>query len=149
MEKSNYLEAFKKLTEKNTDNKLFELIGDNILIEKIDEEEFKSSSGIIMATDPKQSRNNMLETKPCWVRILAVGAGYYDGDKEVPLSVKPGDVCLIPEAGARWFSVFGEYRKALSRQNTIGLTTEAEIQLRFKGESGYEEAFKILNETSE
>lgn len=144
MKPSKYLTDFLRMSKEA--KSCYEVIGDNILVEKIDDEELKSKGGIIIATPKDHVRMSMNETKPTWVRVLEVGEGYWDAEKgTIPLNSRPGDICLVPSATPQWFSVFGEYK---AEPNTIAIITESSIQLRFKGEEGYKKAFASLQNES-
>lgn len=143
MEASRYLESFRKLACKGTE--FHELIGDCILVEKIKEEEIVKKGSLYIPTSTSFSmKEGFNDNKPCWVRVLAVGQGYYDDEgKDIPLNVCVGDIILVGKLSVKWFSVFGELDKY--EAETIGLTRESEIQLRFKGEDGYKKVFETLN----
>jgi co-chaperonin GroES (HSP10) len=140
---SRYLEQFKQL--KATGNDYYELIGDVLIVEKLAEEERKTASGLVLATGSKQV-NALENTKAIFCLVLAVGKGFYDevSGKEVDLNVQPGDIILIGETSAKYFSFFGSLQNY--EPHTIGITREAEVQLRFRGAEGYEKAFKLLNQ---
>lgn len=154
MKPSLYLEKFKKLANEQSD--AFTLIGDFILVERIPDEEIKRKSGLIIPDMTKRTALNTLTgDKPNWVRVLLVGPGYYSQDTDengnitertVPLDVKPGDIALVSQVSVRYFSTF-----AIDgyEADTIGLTKESEIQLRFHGEDGYNRVFNCLNGSGE
>lgn len=140
MKPSPYPKAFEKLAECR---EAFELIGDCILVEEIEDDEFRTQGGLIIASGTKQI-NGVEADKPTFARVLWVGEGYYDDDsgKSIPLNVEPGDVILVGRHSIKRFSVFGSILYSGTR---IGLTRESEIQLRFKGEAGYDRFFGTLN----
>lgn len=135
-----YLEAFKNLP---TDS--FELIGDCLLVEEIRPEEQKTLGGIVLPTSKEIKQIDGVEAnRPTWVRVLLVGAGYYDPKDEsiVPLDVAPGDIILVGRLSVKWLSTFGPL--VSSGENQIGITRESEIQLRFKGQAGQDAVFASL-----
>jgi co-chaperonin GroES (HSP10) len=143
MEQSRYLSRFNALTEvKST----FELIGDCLLVEKIKEEDLIKKGSLYIPISSKMSaREGFNENRPSFVRVLAVGEGYYDPETKasVPLNVQAGDIILIGALSVKWFSLFGAMEGY--ETETIGLTRESEIQLRFKGEDGFKKVFETLN----
>lgn len=124
-----------------------EIIGDGLLIEEIPKEEIKSRGGIYMPTTTKIDSIDGLEAnRPCFVRVLAVGEGYYNEKTEetVPLNCRPGDIVLVPRLAVRWLSTFGNVVSTAGSQ--IGLISETSMQIRFKGEEAYEKFFNIISE---
>lgn len=137
--KSVYLEAVKQAQEQ-----LAPVVqGDLILVEKIPVAEVKTSSGIIIATPEKQVRGVGADL-PTFVRVLAVGPGYYDEDtnETVPLEARPGAVVMVGENSVKWFS---QLPLTGYKPYEIGLTREAEIQLKFKDDTEYEGVFRAIN----
>jgi co-chaperonin GroES (HSP10) len=150
MKPSRYLEKFQKLASVSD---AFNLVGDFLIVERIPDEELKTKSGLFI---PVVGSNKQLGTlsadRPHWVRVLAVGPGYYtqetneDGtivEASVPLDVQAGDIILVSQVSVRWFSVFGELENY--EADSIGFTKESEIQLRFHGDEGYNRVFGALN----
>jgi co-chaperonin GroES (HSP10) len=148
MEKSKYLKAFEGAAKEVSDT--FELIGDFLIVEEIKDDEMKSKGGIIIASGTQSQVNGLAADKPTFARVLMVGAGFYDDTKDnadVPVSVLPGDIILVGRHSIKKFSVFG---KLMSYGETdLGLTKESEIQLRFKGEEGFERFFRYVNQSVE
>lgn len=143
--KSRYLDQFKSLRESGKEN--YELPGDFLIVEKLTEEERKTASGLVMVA-PGQHRNTLESQKASFCIVLAVGEGYYDDETKEPidLETKPGDIILIGEVSARYFSFFGDLQNY--EPYTVGITKESEIQMRFRGEEGYRKAFEILNQSA-
>lgn len=136
------LKRFQKLAAEGGKN--YELIGDCLIVEKIPDEEIKTSGGIIIQQDKsRQQLGTFADKRPVWVRVLAVGEGFYSEKGDHPLNVEVGDIALVGQHSTSWFSVFGKL-KGYSTE-TIGLARESDIQLRFKGEEGFNAAFKLLN----
>lgn len=150
MKPSKHLSQFKQLA--NLSPRPYELTGDYLLVESIPEEELKTDSGIIIASVRTNALNTITQDRPHWVRVLACGEGYYsletddDGnevERTTPLTAQPGDIILVSKLSVKYFSVFGALKGY--EPDSIGLTKESEIQLRFKGEEGYRDAFSSLN----
>ena len=143
--KSKYLERFGAAMEMATP----ELIGDNLLVERISDDEFKTASGIVLVSGSQKQVNGFQADRPVFVRILAVGKGYYDPEtnESIPLDSRPGDIVLVGQHSVKWFSIFGNLQKY--ELDTIGLLREETIQLRFKGEAGYNDFFGALNRGAE
>ena len=137
---SKYLEAFK--TAKELAGNFYELYGDALLVERVPEEEVKTSSGLIMSSGKANQIGTIAENKPFFVHVLSVGAGYYDEDgKDVPVSVQPGDIILIGVNSVKWFS----YLEIPNYESfSVGLTRESEIQLKFKGQEAYKKFFEAI-----
>jgi hypothetical protein len=96
-----YLEQFKKLAESGK----ITLYGDNLLVERISEEdsiELKGADGqrvnFIIAADTKGHRSGHADQKPMICRILLAGQGYYDPEtgETTPLDLKPGAIVEVP-----------------------------------------------------
>lgn len=141
LKKTNYLDRFKRLS----DFPGFEIMGDTIVVEQLAEDEIKTSSGLVIATPDNHKTKNMSEKKSLFVRVLAVGKGYYDEDNDVdvPLDTRPGDICMVGQTSVLYFSVFGDLQDY--EPEKIGITKENQIQMRFRGEGVYDAVFEALN----
>src|SRR3990167_8873969 len=129
-----YLEAFKKLSELRES---IEIIGDVLLVQMMPIKEAKTKGGLYMApTHDKRQIDSWKTEQPVFVRVLAIGEGYYDETgNTIPLNVSVGDVCLVGQHSIKQLSMFGDI--VTYGDITFGVTREAEIQVRFKGEEGY------------
>lgn len=138
---SNYLDQFKAMADEAKE--AYELYGDCLLVEKLKEPERKIGSIILATANGRQ--DSFGQDKPHFVRVLAVGKGFYDEKtgEDVALSVEPGDIILIGPLAVKYFSMFGNLEAY--EPDSIGITRESEIQLRFKGEEGYGQVFATLN----
>lgn len=151
--KSKYLEAFKAAA--NEAREAYHLIGDNLLVEEIPEEELKTKSGLVIATGDRKMIDGVEANRPVFVRVLAVGEGYYQEDldsfppkdKVVPLDVQVGDIILVGKLSVAWFSAFGNV--VTSKGCRIGRCRESDIAQRFNGEEGYAKYFNTLNQVIE
>lgn len=141
---SRLLEAFKELKEKGSD--YFELIGEFIIVEMLENAEPpKSQGGIYLAKSSSKQVNGMETNAPTLVRVLSVGQGFYNEDGEdVALSVEPGDICLVGKHSVRQISYLPGL--PVTEIDSIGLIQESGINLRFKGQEGYDSAMKILSD---
>ena len=95
-------------------------------------------------------RGTVSEDYSIFVRVVAVGNGYYDPEtgKDIPLEARPGQIVLVGVASVKWFTSFGDMTiKGEGKQ--IGITHNSEVRFRFKDDSAYEKGFRILNETLE
>jgi co-chaperonin GroES (HSP10) len=137
--KSRYLDAVQQALQSNTDT--IEIIGDIILVEEVPQEEVKTKSGLIVSGSLK-NRDGFEQNRPTMAIVLAVGKGYYDGDTEIPLNVRPGDIVLLGALSTKWLSYFGPIISAEGAR--IGLAREADIQIIFKGAAGYERLSNAL-----
>jgi co-chaperonin GroES (HSP10) len=123
------------------------LTGDFLIVEKVDLE-IKSKSGIVIAQDVRHKGADTISANlPTFVHVLKVGAGYVAEDgSDSPLDTQPGDILLVGQASVKWLPVFGTDNYEAF---TIGITREAETQLRFRGIEAYQRYFENLNRASE
>lgn len=138
--RSRYLDRFQAV--QNHDS--LEMIGDLLVVEKLKEPEKKVGS--LYVPEIKHVRSSMgADTQPCFLIVVAVGKGYYDDatKTEIPLNVKPGDIIMVGNASVKYFSTFGDLQDY--EPDSLGITRESEIQMRFRGEDGYSAIFDILN----
>lgn len=136
---SRYLEAFQKLQASNN----VEFIGDLLVVEKLSIPQARSV-GDLLVQDSDHARSAFSEaTRPHLALVVAVGEGYYSDDKDVALNTKPGDIVLVPPQSIKYFSAFGAL--ANYQPDTLGITRDGEVQMRFRGAEAYEQAFDILN----
>lgn len=143
--KPKYLAAFEKMAAEGKD--LYQLQGEFIIVEEFGEEEVKSAGGIIM-TASKKNADGFGQNRPTLVRVVAVGEGYYDEEtkEDLPLNVKPGDIILVGGQSVKWLSYFGPIIS--SEGARIGISSAAEVQLKFNGQEGYEQVFQLLESAS-
>lgn len=142
---SRYMDRFDDVASGHKDD--YELIGDALLVEKIEQGEQKIGS--IYIAPSQSARSTFDQDQPTFVRILAIGEGYYDEKtkESISLNVRPGDIALVSNLSVRWFSTFlnmGDYEL-----NTIGITRESEIKMRFNGEAGYNNVKETLRKHAE
>lgn len=145
---TNYLNAFKRLQEEGKE--CFQIIGDYILVEELEnpDDEVKTTSGLYVAGSNKNT-DGFEQNKPTLVRVLAVGEGYYDSEgTTVPIDAKSGDIILVGTLSVKWLSTFGPI-VSIGKGSRIGITRESEIQLRFKGQHGFDEVSRILGNALE
>lgn len=140
---SRYLARFKAWQ----DNQAIELTGDGLIVERI-ETEIKTASGIVLSTPSNHTKSNIAVMKPVWVRVLYTGRGYVslddEGNKvEEPLAVSPGDICMVGDAAVRWVSAFGTMTGLTPE--TLGFTRVDQVQMQFKGNQAFIDAFELLN----
>lgn len=132
--------AFARIREFNN----YELIGDILLVEMMPQPELKSRGGIHLVSGSEKQINGYEKMRPTLVRVLDTGKGYYDDHtgKEIDLSVNPGDVILVATESVRWYNSFGQ--AVLAGEETLGITRESEMLMRFQGEQALEEISQIL-----
>lgn len=141
MEKSKYLEQFKKL---ENNKELFNFEGNFILVEKLPKREIKTKSGIILTKSSQLQVGTVHDNIPNFGLVLLVGEGYRDEAGELikdSMNVKPGNVILIPEHSVVYYSYFpiSDYS-----HNTIGLTRESDFQMKFDSIENYNKFLDIL-----
>lgn len=145
MNSSRYLEPLQKVKEKFPK---VQLIGDLLLIQVIEDEEFKTSSGIIIAKNTSARQiTSLVDGKPTFCQVLLSGEGYYDeeGGGDVKLDSSPGDIILVEKASIKPITVFGPLLTYGEVQ--LGLVKDSAVQMRFAGgPSTFNEYFKELNE---
>ena len=142
---SKLLNAFQALKEQGQN--LYELIGEFIIVEMLDNgEPPKTESGLYLTASGSKQVNGLESNAPTLVRVLEVGAGFYDGDSDsdVPLSAEPGDICLVGKHSVRPISYLPGL--PVTEIDKIGLIQESGINMRFKGQDGYDKAIKLLGE---
>jgi hypothetical protein len=149
-----YLPTFRLLNEIGRD--LIDLDSDLLIVQKMPSEDYTMSvtgmdgtvKKLIVATPGDHVRRSIEEKAPTFVKVLYAGPGFFDDDTKAPIDLnsKPGDILLVGASSVSWFSKLGPLENYDSE--TIGITREREVQIRFAGEQGYREVFRILNEAS-
>jgi co-chaperonin GroES (HSP10) len=139
IQKSKYLEAFRAnaaLTDKL-------LTGGLMIVEVIPQAEIKTSSGIILAQTDRQV-NSVKANLPSFVRVLAVGPGYYDEEtgETTPPEVRPGQIIMVAESSVKWWS---HLPLTGYRPMELGLSEESEAQIRFDSDESFVGFFSALN----
>jgi co-chaperonin GroES (HSP10) len=132
--KSRYLDFFQQ--NKEVIREHLEIIGDVILVEKVKFPEARTASGIYI-TDYKGQINTLNADKPHFYRVLMPGEGYYDDTtkESQPLNAQQGDIILVGSISVKIFSSFPLLEAY--EADSIGITRESEIQMRFKGEDNF------------
>lgn len=148
MQKSKYLERFKRAKEAGVFGKDVILTGSFILVEKIPQEEVKTKSGLVLTTSGNTNNVNSISANlPTLVYVLAVGAGHVDEEgNDVPLDVAPGDILMVGSNSVKWLPVLeiDGYQPF-----EIGLSTENETQIKIAGNDGYDRFIAALNSGAE
>lgn len=93
---SKYLKTFQQVTPAD-----LPLYGGRILIELIEPPEVKTKGGIYMA----QGHKDNLQAPTLGV-VLALGSGYEEDGKDVPIDLAIGEVVLVPDHAIRGYSSF-------------------------------------------
>jgi co-chaperonin GroES (HSP10) len=110
------------------------ITGATLIVEVVELEEKKTSSGIILNPNVIDKGRMMRECI-----VLATGAGYYDDEtkEDIPLDTKVGDVIFVEPAHLQLFYDFPikDYKA-----HTIGVLNESSVKIRFK--NGAEKRFK-------
>jgi co-chaperonin GroES (HSP10) len=149
---SKYLKPFTE-AKKSCDGEMY-LTGDVLLVEKVTGQEHSKEITREDGTRTKLYLTGGAEKKvdgldmnlPMFVRVLAVGPGFFDEaqEKAINCEVEVGDIILIGRMSVNWFSVFGGVISEGSHE--VGITRESEVRMRFKGDAAYKKFFKALNE---
>lgn len=124
-----------------------ELVGDMLVVERIQFPENKTASGLIIATRPSDTFNSVAADMPGFYRVLMVGAGFYNDEtkESVPLDIEPGDCILTGSVSVKLFSMLPMLQ--LAETNVIGVTRHSDIQARFKGEQALIDFLVGLNKS--
>jgi co-chaperonin GroES (HSP10) len=146
MNPSRYVSKIQRAVQESQDS--FTLTGSYLLVEKINQEEVKTKSGLILHTGgtSKDQLNSIGANLPVFVHVLAVGAGYDDDGTPVPLDTAPSDILLVGQYSVKWLPVYpiDNYEPF-----SIGVTSEAETQMRFRGYEAYQRFAAALNRAPE
>jgi hypothetical protein len=78
-------------------------------------------------------------------RVLKVGEGYHDPEGDLPLDTRPGEIIEVPWTAITWYSTFQAMQGY--EPDTIGLTVESAIRMKWQNDEHYQEFWKQLNET--
>lgn len=142
MKQTKYLKAFQAAPADT-----FQLVGDICLIEEIPDAAFektiKTDDGrtiaLALSSGSQRQVNGIQADKPTFCRVLLPAPGWDD--------ISAGDICLVPSTSIKRFSVFGKLMNY--GEATLGLINAESIQLRFKGEVGFERFFDAVNRAAE
>lgn len=125
---------------------LFKLTGTLLMVEKLPDTEVKTASGLVMATNTSQM-NGIGASMPVFLKVVAVGEGTYDDDGiEEAVDVQPGAIILVGDSSVRWLS---HMPMPLYQPNSIGITRENEIQIKFETEEDYNQWRQLVSKGSE
>lgn len=137
---SKYLARFAALQENGVSK--YMLSGARVLVEILPPEEIKTASGIILSA-PTTHKATAESYRAVVGIVLMTGEGYVDADgNDVPMDVSHGNVVLLNELGLKQFSQFPGVPDYT--QNTIAMTSESEVQMRFKDMQDYENYKQLL-----
>jgi len=88
-------------------------LGDRVLVEPQKEEEVKKG-GIIIPDSAKE--------KPQQGKVVAVGKGKYDDSgKLIPMTVKPGDLVLMPKYGGTEVKIDDREFQIIREEDILGI----------------------------
>lgn len=135
----------------------FHLTGDCLLVEslpnleaihQVTNHEGKKIDLYFAAGDTKKIDGLELN-KPTFARVIARGQGFYKEEESgdltpINLDCEVGDVVLISPMSVKWFSTLGGI--VFTKEQAIGITREAEVQMRFKGEDAYDVFFAAVHD---
>ena len=99
-------------------------------------EEIKKIGSLYMTSGGNKQITAYDSHPPVFVRVLAVGVGFYDDEtkKDVPLKVKPGDIALTGRYAPEWFSCFGAVQGS-----KVGFARASELErVTFSSQEDYE-----------
>lgn len=118
------------------------LVGDIILVSRLPKEEIKTASGLVITTGGVKQINAFDSHVPQFVQVVAVGQGFYEGDKSIPVDLEPGNIIEVAGHAVTWFSSFGIIPDSKEQGTGIGITREAEYRIKFKNYTEYCEFMK-------
>ena len=146
IKESKYESRFSKVVKEAPES--FSIMGNRLLIEVLTDPnaEIKSKGGIILGaplSDHAKSEFNMLRST--LGIVLLVGEGYYDETtgEDIPLSVGRGSIVLVSELGIKHYSTFPGLNEYIPK--SLGMISEADIQMSFPTIEAYNEFSKILS----
>lgn len=145
IEPSKYFKRFVELDMKEALSGHFQLLGSNLIVEKIKQPEIKTAGGLIIAQSASQ-KMTMHDKKASFVRVLRVGKGYYDPEtnETIPLDTNEGDILLVSPESVTYFSAFGGLTNY--EPETIGIMPENAALMRIKGgDDVFVSIFGLLN----
>jgi co-chaperonin GroES (HSP10) len=130
------LEKFKKASTHGV------FYGDYLLVRRLEEEEVRTSSGIVLATGPKQAVPDDV-ISPIFAEVLEVGPGHYDDETKTshPPDVEPGNIVMFAPNAVRFFRKFYNLKAA---PMTIGLAQATDIIRKWDIDS-FRKYFEELN----
>lgn len=138
---------FQTLAELGPEN--FVLRGSNMIVYEMPEEELKTKSGLIIATDSRQLGGQSIEAHKLKVaKVLMTGPGYWQETEAgeagyTPLDVKPGAIVILPQYSTATISVFPGITK--TTQNKLHMVKEDSIIAYYPSEAAYILAKSKLN----
>lgn len=141
MKSPKHLEAYKAARP------YIKLTGNYLIVERVEVGEIKTASGLIASIDPGNQMNTISASMPLMVHVLAVGEGYLGEDgSEAELDTKPGDILMVGKNSVKWFPTLPLNGYSA---DSVGITSEAETQIRWSGVDGYERYHRALSGTFE
>lgn len=146
--KSKYLNRFQNLPEHLIDGIV---LGDLILVEKIEEPEEITKGGIIIQRVGKDPREMAMlgGSETSLFTVLATGQGYTDPDGDIiidSLGFEVGNLVAIPNVTVQYFKhlpAFQDYSPL-----TIGVAKAGDVRLKFKNSQQFSEYFDFLNDSN-
>lgn len=136
-----YLERFKKL--ENVDQSVFRLNGARILLEMLPQKEIKTASGLVLSAPKDLSKFSADSQRAALGVVLLTGSGYLDNDgNPIDVDVKVGNVVLVNDLAMRSYSSFPGIEDYVN--NSIAMTSEADIQMVFPDMAAFEAYEKLL-----
>lgn len=127
-----------------------ELIGNAILVGALAKDDIKKIGSLYIQKQEKFQVNAWDSNQPEFVKVLAVGKGYYDSEtnKDIPCELVPGNIIQVGKASVNWFTTFGEIVRNAEIGFGVGLTLEGETKMKFKDEETYHKFMKHFDVVS-
>lgn len=146
--KSEYLARFRALPAELQENIV---LGDLILVEKIEEPEEITKSGIIIQRTSKDPREMAMlgGSETALFTVLAVGQGYTDPNGDIimdSLGLEVGNIVAVPNVTVQYF----KHLPALVNYVplSIGVAKAGDARMKFKDAGQFAEYFDLLNNSN-
>lgn len=137
-----YFSAFARLQTEGED--LFQLRGNNLIIEKLEESERRTQGGLILAQDSNQVRDSMQENAAVIGLVLLSGPGVViDEDTTQDNDIKPGMLVMIPRYSIEYYTTFPGLHNLT--KNRIGRVDASEVKFLYKDITSFQKAQELLN----
>lgn len=124
---------------------VFKIRGSTIVAELLPDPEFKTASGLIMASPSDHAKGSMKDNMLQAAVVLATGPGYWDEESRAyeALEVSPGAVVVVPQYSAQFISVFPSMNKPT--KNKLVLLKMDSVLCYFPSKDAFDMATRELS----
>jgi co-chaperonin GroES (HSP10) len=139
--KSKYLPFFQENQERI--RKQAKLVGDTLLVERIQFPETRTRSGLLVVDSKKIQINGLTCETPLFYRVLLIGEGFYNEEtkEDEPLEIKPGHIIHTNGVSVKLWSSFPLLQTTDS--DVLGVTRYGDALWTWESE---EEFFQFLRD---